>query len=54
MKESPFRNWLRNKWYEHLEELATYGEPAPKYSSDFYYKTYKWWLKREYRHENNS
>ena len=54
MKESPYRNWLRHKWYEHLDELLSYGEPHPQYSADFYYKTYKWWLRREYRHETSS
>ena len=54
MKQTPFRNWLRNKWYEHLEEINSFGEPAPTYNSDFYFKTYKWWLKREYRHETSS
>jgi hypothetical protein len=54
MKTSAFRNWLRNKWYEHLDEIATYGLPTPPYTSEFYYRTYKWWLKREYKHEIGS
>ena len=45
-----FRIWCQNKWLEHLEEHDNWGLPRPEYDSNSYFKKYKWWLKREYRH----
>lgn len=46
-----FRNWLRNKWYEHLDELDALYLPSPDYNLSWYFNQYKYWLKREFRHE---
>lgn len=46
-----FRFWLREKWYEHLAELESVGEKC-HYDISFYFNRYKWWLKREYRHQH--
>jgi hypothetical protein len=48
---SQFRLWCQAKWYEHLDELDGYGLKPPTYSSSYYFKTYKYWLKREYQHQ---
>ena len=48
---SQFRLWCQAKWYEHLDELDGYGQKPPTYSSSHYFKTYKYWLKREYQHQ---
>jgi hypothetical protein len=45
-----FRFWCREKWFEHCAELESYGQKLP-YSQQQYFDTYKWWLKREYRHQ---
>jgi len=45
-----FRIWCQNKWLEHLEEHDNWGLPRPAYDSNSYFNKYKWWLKREYRH----
>jgi hypothetical protein len=45
-----FRFWCREKWYEHISELESYGIIAP-YTQDQYFQMYKWWLKREFRHQ---
>jgi hypothetical protein len=48
-KETPFKFWLKQKWFEHLDELESWGQPRPKYDPSSYFQMYKWWLKREYR-----
>jgi hypothetical protein len=49
MKQDPFRVWLQNLWYENKEEHEQYGElPMPL---EEYFNRYKYWLKREYRHQ---
>ena len=53
-KVSSFRSWLQLKWIEHLDEYDNWNLPKPKYSSTNYFQTYKWWLKREYRHQQKS
>ena len=47
-----FRLWLQEKWYEHCEELVGYGQ-AITYTSQEYFNKYKYWLKREYRHQQS-
>jgi hypothetical protein len=47
-----FRIWCQSKWYEHQEELESYRQPL-SYSSAEYFNKYKYWLKREYKHEQN-
>lgn len=46
-----FRMWLQNKWYEHLDELVAMNQPKPGYDIKYYFNKYKYWLKREYKHE---
>lgn len=46
-----FRHWLQEKWYEHLDELMTLGQPLPPYTLAHYFNQYKYWLKHEYRHQ---
>ena len=50
-KESHFRYWCQLKWNEHLEELDQWRQPRPTYDSTNYFNKYKFWLKREYKHE---
>ena len=48
-----FRNWCREKWYEHVDELDSYQQPLP-YTAKEYFAKYKFWLRREYRHWQRS
>jgi uncharacterized protein CbrC (UPF0167 family) len=50
MKISGFRHWCQEKWYEHQEEIAAYGQPVC-YTAREYFLKYKFWLKREYKHQ---
>ena len=47
---SQFRNWVRNLWIENCEERLVYKQDPV--TQQQYWDTYKWWIKREYRHRN--
>lgn len=49
MKLTSFRLWLQNIWQDNKEEHAIYGEPTLSISD--YFNKYKYWLKREFRHQ---
>jgi hypothetical protein len=44
-----FKLWLQRIYMEHKDEAMTYGfEPC---NVATYFRMYKYWLKREYRHQ---
>ena len=45
-----FRSWCREKWYEHIDELISYGL-EPQFTAQEYFNRYKFWLKREFKHQ---
>jgi hypothetical protein len=45
-----FREWCREKWFQYREECEAYMQ-QPVLDADHYFKVYKYWLKREYKHE---
>jgi len=47
--QSQFSHWLRNLWLDNCDEHQVYGEQ--KYTMQEYWNKYKWWLRREYRHQ---
>lgn len=47
-----FRNWLRNIWLENCREHEEFQELP--YSLPEYWNRYKYWLKREYRHQQKN
>lgn len=49
-KETLFRSWLRNIWLENCREHDDFGELP--YTMAEYYQKYKYWLKREFRHQS--
>lgn len=46
-----FRNWCREKWYQHMDEYDSYNQPVPHTAKE-YFAMYKYWLKREYRYQH--
>jgi hypothetical protein len=48
-----FRNWLQEMWFQHQAELEGYGQPL-SYDLSEYFNKYKYWLKREYRHQQGA
>jgi hypothetical protein len=49
MKQYTFRLWLNIMWIENREEHQVYGEAELLMSE--YIGRYKYWLKREYRYQ---
>ena len=50
MKDTVFRAWLRQFWMENCRERDAFGEPSlPMHT---YFQRYKYWLKREFRFQN--
>jgi hypothetical protein len=47
---SQFRHWVRNLWIENCEERLVYQQDPVTIQQ--YWNTYKWWIKREYRHKH--
>lgn len=45
---SPFRMWVQNLWIENCEERLVYQQDPVTIQQ--YWNTYKWWIKREYKH----
>lgn len=45
----PFREWLQDLWRENCDEHDVYHEP--RYTMQEYFQRYRWWLRREYRHQ---
>lgn len=46
-----FRNWLLLIWQDNCSEHDAYNELP--YTMEEYFHKYRWWLKREYRHQIN-
>ena len=46
---SSFRMWVQNLWIENCEERLVYQQDPVTIQQ--YWETYKWWIKREYRHK---
>ena len=49
MKQGPFRIWLTKIWMDNKDEHSDHGELAIPLEE--YLRRYKWWLKREYQHQ---
>ena len=47
-----FRSWINEVWFEHVDEMLTWYNAQPPYTSSEYFNKYKWWLRREYRHRS--
>lgn len=46
---SKFRLWLNNIWFDNCAEHRDLGELP--YTMQEYFQKYKYWLKREFRHQ---
>jgi len=50
IKDTEFRSWLRQLWMQNCTERDEFGEPI--LSMQTYFQRYKYWLKREFRFQN--
>jgi len=48
--QSDFRRWVDMLWQENCRERCAWREPESTLVA--YWDRYKWWLRREYRHQN--
>ena len=48
-KDTKFRLWVFRLWHENLEERFLHKEE--QITIQEYWEKYKWWIKREYRHQ---
>lgn len=48
-----FRTWCMEKWFEHVEESINWEGFEPTSTKQEYFNKYKYWLKREYKHQRN-
>jgi uncharacterized protein CbrC (UPF0167 family) len=46
-----FRNWVQHQWHDHCNEFEAWFRRLPDYDIKDYFNRYKYWLKREYRHQ---
>lgn len=49
-----FRHWLSEMWIKHKDEYLEIGHTLPEKDLAQYFQKYKYWLKREYRHQMRS
>lgn len=50
-KSNGFRVWVDSIWRDHCIECRIWREPAKSLSE--YFNQYKWWLKREFKHQRS-
>ena len=51
LKISKFKLWVQELWMQNREERLTYGEDPATMKQ--YWDTYKYWLKRKYKHQRD-
>ena len=49
-----FRQWLNIVWFEHKDEVFEWTNKDPTYQLPEYVAKYKYWLKREYKHQQGT
>ena len=52
VKDTSFRRWLHELWLQNCDEHEAYGQP--KYSQEEYFQMYKYWFKREFKHQQRN
>jgi len=51
MKQSDFRNFIREKWYQHVDEMMAWENKSVDYSMKLWYIKNKWFLAHLYKKE---
>jgi predicted solute-binding protein len=46
-----FRHWIQEMWMQHKDEYMELSMSIPESSAQEYFSKYKYWLKREYKHQ---
>ena len=50
-KQTTFRIWLQEIWMLHKDEYSEMNQLVPEQDLAAYFQKYKYWLKREFRHQ---
>ena len=45
-KNSAFRQFCQEKWFEHRDEILTWTGHAVDYNSSYYFRRHRWLLRR--------
>ena len=57
MKQTDFRNFVRQKWFEHVDEVMAWENKPVDYNTKTWYNNNKWFLihlyKKEGKHDGN-
>ena len=48
-----FRHWIQEMWMQHKDEYMELGMSIPESDAQEYFRKYKYWLKREYKHQKS-
>jgi hypothetical protein len=48
-----FKFWIQEMWMQHKDEYMELGMVIPESSAQEYFRKYRWWLKREYKHQKS-
>jgi hypothetical protein len=51
MHMTKFRHWVQELWMQHKDEYVDLKLPIPEDDIGEYFQKYKYWLRREYRHQ---
>jgi len=46
-----FRHWIQEMWMQHKDEYMELNLVIPESDAQEYFRKYKYWLKREYKHQ---
>ena len=48
-KQSHFRTFLREKWFEHQDEILSWTGQMPEYNDVYYFRKHRWMLKQLFK-----
>ena len=48
-KDSPFRQYITEKWYEHKKEVLTWESKVVDYTQQEWFEKNRWYLKKLYK-----
>lgn len=51
MKNSAFRHFCSEKWFEHRDEIFEWTRKPVGYSSEYYFAKHRWQLKRWFQEQ---
>jgi len=51
MKQSAFRNFCIEMWFNHKDELLEWEKQLPQYDSNYYFRKHRWFLKEIFKKE---